>query len=152
MEHIDMMEKLREKANISLGEAKEVLERADWDMLEALVILEKEGKIQPLTTSVSTVEQESAYQNVENKIKAEKESSWSKFWSELIDTLKTLFKKCFTHSLVMRSRKSGNVIHIPLFIGIILCFVSLSLVAVGLLLGLLSGYDYFIEENKDHKD
>ena len=36
MEHFEMMEKLCEKANISLGEAKEVLERADWDMLEAL--------------------------------------------------------------------------------------------------------------------
>ncbi len=149
MEHIDMMEKLHEKANISLGEAKEVLERADWDMLEALVILEKEGKIQPLTTSVSTVENESAYQNVENKIKKEKESSWGKFWNEMLETLKSLIGKCFTHSLVMRSRKSGNVLHIPLFIGIILCFVSLSLVAVGLLLGLLMGYDYFIEENKD---
>ena len=43
MEHIDMMEKLCEKAGISLGEAREVLERADWDMLEALVILENEG-------------------------------------------------------------------------------------------------------------
>ena len=43
-------------------------------------------------------------------------------------------------------------LHIPLFIGIILCFVSLSLVALGLLLGLLMGYDYFIEENKDRND
>lgn len=149
MEHIDMMEKLREKANISLGEAKEVLERADWDMLEALVILEKEGKIQPLTTSVSTVENESAYEKVESGFKNKKDSSWSRFWNELMENLKNLVNKCFTHSLVMRSRKTGNVIHIPLFIGIILCFVSLSLVALGLLLGLLMGYDYFIEDNKE---
>lgn len=151
MEHIDMMEKLREKANISLGEAKEVLERADWDMLEALVILEKEGKIQPLTTSVSTMEQESAYEKVESEIKGKKESSWNRFWNELTENLKILVNKCFNNSLVMRNRKSGNVIHIPLFIGIILCFVSLSLVALGLLLGLLMGYDYFIEENREEK-
>lgn len=151
MEHIDMMEKLREKSGISLGEAKDVLERADWDMLEALVILEKEGKIQPLTTSVSTVEKESAYEKVESEIKKSKDSSWNRFWSELMENLKLLFSKIFTHSLVMRSRKSGNVIHIPLFIGIILCFVSLTLVAVGLLLGLLMGYDYFIEENREEK-
>ena len=151
MEHFEMMEKLCEKANISLGEAKEVLERADWDMLEALVILEKEGKIQPLTTSVSTVEKESAYEKVESEIKNQKESSWNKFWSELAENLKNLVNRCFTHSLVMRSRKSGNVIHIPLFIGIILCFVSLTMVAVGLLLGLLMGYDYFIEENREEK-
>ena len=151
MEHIDMMEKLREKANISLGEAKDVLERADWDMLEALVILEKEGKIQPLTTSVSTVEKESAYEKVENEIKKQKESKWNRFWDEAAENLKRLVNKCFTCSLVMRSRKNNNVIHIPLFIGIILCFVSLRLVAIGLLLGLLLGYDYFIEENKEEK-
>ena len=151
MEHIDMMEKLCEKAGISLGEAKEVLERADWDMLEALVILEKEGKIQPLTTSVSTMEKESAYEKVENEMRKSKDSSWNRFWSELMENLKLLFNKIFTHSLVMRSRKSGNVIHIPLFIGIILCFVSLTMVAVGLLLGLLMGYDYFIEENREEK-
>lgn len=151
MEHIDMMEKLCEKAGISLGEAREVLERADWDMLEALVILEKEGKIQPLTTSVSTVEKESAYEKVESEMRKSKDSSWNRFWSELMENLKLLFNKIFTHSLVMRSRKSGNVIHIPLFIGIILCFVSLTMVAVGLLLGLLMGYDYFIEENREEK-
>lgn len=151
MEHIDMIEKLCEKAGISLGEAKEVLERADWDMLEALVILEKEGKIQPLTTSVSTVEKESAYEKVESEMRKSKDSSWNRFWSELMENLKLLFNKIFTHSLVMRSRKSGNVIHIPLFIGIILCFVSLTMVAVGLLLGLLMGYDYFIEENREEK-
>lgn len=68
-----------------------------------------------------------------------------------MENLKNLVNKCFTCSLVMRSRKSGNVIHIPLFIGIILCFVSLSMVAVGLLLGLILGYDYYIEENKEEK-
>ncbi|MBQ8334341.1 MAG: hypothetical protein IJX93_11280 [Clostridia bacterium] len=151
MEHIDMMEKLHEKANISLSEAKEVLERADWDMLEALVILEKEGKIQPLTTSVSTMENESAYKKVESEIKQQKESKWNRFWDDAMENLKNLVNKCFTCSLVMRSRKSGNVIHIPLFLGIILCFVSLNLVAIGLLLGLILGYDYFIEENKEDK-
>jgi len=151
MEHIDMMEKLREKANISLGEAKEVLERADWDMREALVILEREGKIQPLTTSVSTVENENTYEKVESGINIPGESKWKKLWNEMIENLKILVNKCFTHSLVMRNRKSGNVIHIPLFIGIILCFVSLSLVALGLLFGLLAGYDYFIEENREDR-
>ena len=151
MEHIDMMEKLREKANISLGEAKDVLERADWDMLEALVILEKEGKIQPLTTSVSTVENENTYEKVENEIRRQKESRFNRFWEEVTENLKRLVAKCFTCSLVMRSRKTKNVISIPLFIGIILCFVSLNLVALGLLIGLVLGYDYSITENKNEE-
>ena len=149
MEHIDMVEKLHEKANISFSEAKEVLERADWDMLEALLILEKEGKIQPLTTTVTTLEDENIYEKVESNMHNTKESKWAKFWEELMENLKILIGKCFNCSLVMRSRKTNNVIHIPLFIGIILCCVSLPMVAVGLLLGLLMGYDYKIEENRD---
>lgn len=149
MEHIDMVEKLHEKANISFSEAKEVLERADWDMLEALLILEKEGKIQPLTTTVTTLEDENIYEKVESNMHNTKDSKWAKFWEELMENLKLLIGKCFNCSLVMRSRKTNNVIHIPLFIGIILCCVSLPMVAVGLLLGLLMGYDYKIEENRD---
>lgn len=149
MEHIDMVEKLHEKANISFSEAKEVLERADWDMLEALLILEKEGKIQPLTTTVTTLEDENIYEKVESNMHNKKDSKWAKFWEELMENLKILIGKCFNCSLVMRSRKTNNVIHIPLFIGIILCCVSLPMVAVGLLLGLLMGYDYKIEENRD---
>lgn len=149
MEHIDMMELLRNRANISLAEAKEVLERADWDMLEALVILEREGRISPLTTSVSTVENEKFYEKVERD-SAKKEPK-SGFWHELCENIKLLVKKCFTCSLVMKSRKNGNVIHIPIFIGLILCCVNMTLVAIGLLLGLLAGYDYQLEDNKPEK-
>ena len=54
MEHIEMIEKLREKAGITREEAADALTRANWDMLEALVILEREGKVKPLTSSVVT--------------------------------------------------------------------------------------------------
>ncbi len=42
MERLDMAEQLSGKANVTLGEAKSALERADWDMLEAMIILQKE--------------------------------------------------------------------------------------------------------------
>ena len=56
MEHMDMIDKLKEKAGISREEAADALTRADWDMLEALVILEREGRIAPLTSSVVTAD------------------------------------------------------------------------------------------------
>ena len=45
MEHMEMVEKLREKANITIEEAKVVLEKNNWDMLDALIELERQGKI-----------------------------------------------------------------------------------------------------------
>ena len=46
MEHIEMVEKLMEKANVSYAEAKQALENNNWDMLDALIELERQGKVQ----------------------------------------------------------------------------------------------------------
>ncbi len=44
MDHFEMTEKLRERAQVSYEEAKEALELNEWDMLEAMVYLERQGK------------------------------------------------------------------------------------------------------------
>ena len=45
MDHFEMVEKLRTKANVTYEEAKAALEASDWDILDALVLLESEGKV-----------------------------------------------------------------------------------------------------------
>ena len=45
MDHYEMVESLRTKANVTYEEAKAALEASDWDMLDALVLLESEGKV-----------------------------------------------------------------------------------------------------------
>ena len=40
MDHYEMVENLRTKANVTYEEAKAALEASDWDMLDALVLLE----------------------------------------------------------------------------------------------------------------
>ncbi len=45
MEHFEMVEKLRQNANVTYEEAKNALEQSDWDMLDALILLENAGKI-----------------------------------------------------------------------------------------------------------
>ncbi len=42
MTHYEMTEKLAEKMNVSLEEAKNALEACDWEMLDAALMLEKE--------------------------------------------------------------------------------------------------------------
>ena len=42
MTHYEMAEKLAEKMNVSLEEAKTALEACDWEMLDAALMLEKE--------------------------------------------------------------------------------------------------------------
>lgn len=45
MTTLEQVEKLREKANVSYDEAKAALEAANGDLLEALIYLEKQGKV-----------------------------------------------------------------------------------------------------------
>ena len=45
MDHYEMVESLRAKANVTYEEAKAALEASDWDMLDALVLLESERKV-----------------------------------------------------------------------------------------------------------
>ena len=44
---LEQVDKLREKANVSYDEAKAALEAANGDMLEALIHLERQGKVAP---------------------------------------------------------------------------------------------------------
>ncbi|NLW20742.1 MAG: hypothetical protein GXY84_05150 [Clostridiales bacterium] len=44
MDQFEMVEKLRQKANVSYEEARTALERNGWDLLDALVDLEAQGK------------------------------------------------------------------------------------------------------------
>ena len=45
MNHLEKVEKLRQRADVSYEEAKEALESCDWDILDALILLESQGKV-----------------------------------------------------------------------------------------------------------
>jgi hypothetical protein len=45
-DRLEQIERLRQKANVSYEEAKNALDAADGDILEALIILERQGKVQ----------------------------------------------------------------------------------------------------------
>ena len=44
---LEMVEKLREKSNVSYDEAKTALEASNGDLLDAIVLLERKGKVAP---------------------------------------------------------------------------------------------------------
>ena len=54
MTNLEMVELLHEKAGITREEAKEVLEQTNWDPLEAVLLLEKQGRTPPGSEAYST--------------------------------------------------------------------------------------------------
>lgn len=62
MNEFEKVEKLREKANVSYADAKRALEQCNWDMLDAVILLEQEGVVfesEPKTSHYSSKSQSS---------------------------------------------------------------------------------------------
>ena len=79
MDHFEMVENLRTKASVTYEEAKAALEKSDWDMLDALVLLESEGKVNgapEFTTQEKTDETRRSAHRGEVKGTLSKLGSW----------------------------------------------------------------------------
>lgn len=59
MEINEMIKKLMEKAHVTYEEAQEVLERCKWDLLDAIIYLERSGKVENNdTTTIIEIKEE----------------------------------------------------------------------------------------------
>ena len=137
MDHFEMVEKLRAKANVSYEEAKAALEKSDWDMLDALVLLESEGKVKdaPEAKEYTTQEKKEYSWNTGNgEVKVTFSSALSKLW----DWIRKLFQKGNANQFVI-TRKGDELIAMPITVLalLLICFWPFSLVIlfVGLFLG-----------------
>ena len=142
MEHIEMIEKLREKAGVTSEEAADALNRANWDMLEALVILESEGKIPPLTSSVVTAEPD-PYDGAQKSTSAPEYGT--RYANSLGEKLKQLFHNSLIYSFTVR-RHGKEILSLPVLILIVIACAMFYVSAVALLVGLLCECQYSVEK------
>ena len=76
MDNFEKVEKLVEKAGVSYADAKRALEQANGDLLDAMIILEEEGKTAaPAQSSYSTqYEQQAQYVSVATQVENDRRS------------------------------------------------------------------------------
>ena len=77
MEMMEKVERLREKANVTYEEAKAVLEQTGGDLLDAMVLLERQGKVrEPAQSTFSTdYEEQTEYVKVRDKVEEQEKSA-----------------------------------------------------------------------------
>ena len=141
MEHMDMIDKLKEKAGISREEAADALTRADWDMLEALVILEREGRIAPLTSSVVTAD--AAQNGYGFRTAADRSAAGT--GEGLGRKVKDLAHNSLVYSLMVR-RGGKVIISLPVLVFVIILCAAFRLTAAAMLIGLFVGCKYSLEK------
>lgn len=158
MEHMEMVEKLREKANISIEEAKAVLEKNNWDMLDALIELERQGKITDGVKMSTENQNSAAYETVSPTVtgqafeeEAEGSTVEKKNRGKIKRTLKQIFRMSIDNSFVVK-RNEEVLIRVPVIIPIACAVASFWITAIVLFVGLIFGLKYSFEGKELGKD
>lgn len=142
MDNLEKVEKIREKTGISYEEAMAALEANNYDVLDALVYLERQGKIrEPEVSAYSTGQGQQSQEFARTQQEYEKDCRRKSFENPLTKFFRwcgrILRKSCDTSFEVIRDGKL--VVTIPvivLILGTVMAFwVTLILLVVGMFMG-----------------
>ena len=137
MDHFEMVEKLRQKANVSYEEAKAALEHSEWDLLDALVYLESQGKINTQQAESYTTRKEAA---PEAPGETDVKGMLSRFFSFLAELINKANK-----ITIQVSRQGKEVFALPLSVLILLLIFMFWGVVPLAVIGLFVGFRYRIQ-------
>ncbi len=144
MEHHEMAEKLVEKCGISYEEAGAVLKEADYDLLEAMIILERRGRLgSSQSNKYSTGIIKSSLSRTKTAADAESFGEFIKIaWSKVCEICRSIL-----NYQIIISKHDRNIICFPLLLGIILIFCTAGLAFAAVVISLINGCSYTIKKN-----
>ena len=157
-DNIELVEKLVEKTCVSYTEAKIALEATDWDILEAIIKLEAEGKcIGRKTAEYSTqsapcgeTKSEGGSFNAESKAGSggeEFKEGMSKLWN----WIKGIFDKGNANSLCV-SKNGEEKLSMPVTVFVLLMIIGFWIVIPLMIVGLFFGCKYYFSGAELGKD
>ncbi len=144
MDELEKVERLRERANVTYEEAKKALEECSWDLLDAMVYLEKQGKVKkPGTGNYST-----QYEEPEEIREA---ADRKKSSGGITDMLNRFFRWCAKmvqkgNETYFKVEKDGKTkISIPVTVFVILVLLFFWAIFLLMVIGLFVGCRYSFE-------
>lgn len=153
MEKLKLVDKLKNKANISYEEAKDVLEKSNWDMLEAMLYLEAHVKVQKPSISIFyTNESKESYNEDGEEVNLKKDTNENNFENKngfegvfeaickAIDTCNNIFIEIIRNSRV--------ILKIPFTVLIVLLFFAFWIVIPLMIIGLFFNMEFLVSSKK----
>ena len=143
MTNLERIEKLRDRANVSYAEAKEALEAANGDLLEALIHLEKQGKVYPPSGGGYYTSERVGQSTADEDFKEEEQRSTSGGnFSEALDKLwrfcaQMINKANNTNFEVLKEQESMAKFPVTVLALLVIFtpWITLPLIIIGLLFG-----------------
>ncbi|EJT6501566.1 ubiquitin [Clostridium perfringens] len=153
MEKLKLVDKLKNKANISYEEAKDALEKSNWDMLEAMLYLEAQGKVQKPSLSIFyTNESKESYNENGEEVNLKEDTNENNFENKngfegvfeaickAIDTCNNIFIEIIRNSRV--------ILKIPFTVLIVLLFFAFWIVIPLMIIGLFFNMEFLVSSKK----
>jgi len=135
MTNFEMVERLRANVNVSYEEAKAALEASDWDLLEAMVLLEKEGKVDS-GSAASYTTREDAHAGCDRDAERFK-AVMGRVGEKLKKGVDYLMRNTFEIS-----RKDKVMLSLPVLVLLVFLLLRMWPVLIVLIVGLFFGFRY----------
>ena len=152
MDNFEKVERLVEKANVSFEDAKAALDEANGDLLDAMIILEKRGKVKGPEQSeyVSGKSEQTEYANVSEAVRESAKTDKGEAFKGVGGFFRRIFRYLSDNSL--RVAKNGNdIINLPLWLSAIIILFTWHFIWIVILVSLFFGVRYSIEGKNDSK-
>lgn len=145
MEYLEMVEALREKTGVSYEDARNALEACNYNMLDAIIYLEQQGKIpvpQRTTCSTETVQQSAAVAQTQQAYeKGSKKKSFKDVLGDFGAWCKKMLKKsCETSFEVIKEEKT--LLTVPVLVLVLGGVFAFGLTLLLLIAGMFMGCTY----------
>ena len=141
MERIEMVEKLMSKADVSYEEAQAALEQSNWDLLDAMIYLERQGKTKTAKESKAIVLVKGNNNESSESNKEKKHGGVGTVFGRFCRFVKNLISKGNANYFEI-NKEGEKPIKISLTISTILLILAFWPVVVLLIVGLFLGYKY----------
>ena len=155
MDNFEKVEKLVVKANVSYEEAKRALEQANGDLLDAMIILEREGKTEaPQQSSYSTAYEEQAqYVSVATQVENDNRSyDRDEQRRERKEKFRAGVRKVthfLTSNYLLISRRGELIVKLPLWAVLLIFIIAWHISIIALIVSLFFGVTYAFRGEAD---
>ena len=157
MDKLKLVDKLREKANISYEDAKIALENSNWDILDAMLYLEGRGIVEgPFVSVFYSNEYKESYDNKKeeaysneniNKNNSKSKENFSGIFEaicKVIDTCNNIFLQI--------KRENRVLVNIPLTVVIVLLFFAFWIMIPLAIIGLFFDIEFLVSSKRFNTD
>lgn len=156
MDMFEKVDKLRERANVSYEEAKDALERSNGDILDAMILLEREGKTRQqgsasYNTAYTAEQQQSAqaqyYAGYDQNAQRDAKPNDGRTFG---DKVKALIHKSTVNYLAI-DRKGERIMRIPILAAILIVLFAWYAAIIAVLVSLFLDCKYSFEGQDEMK-